>query len=111
MITAVAFSHNSKLLASVSVNTIISRFSFDCIDSIFLTDISLVRLERTGLAALSNFSPEIVKSDRERLGISGFGLHGIQRICFSYHLTTKIVFATFHHRIRQWLSDVILRRS
>ena len=91
-VNSVAFSHDSKLLASASsdntvkvwdaatgllqqtvkVNGYVSSLSFDNTDSCLITNIGRIKVNKTRLAALSDSSQEgRGKSNREGLGISG----------------------------------------
>jgi WD40 repeat protein len=89
---SVAFSRDSKLLASASgdktvkvwdaatgtlqqtviVENYVLNLSFDVTDSILVTNIGYIKVDRTGIPPLPISSQEVSgKIDRERLGISG----------------------------------------
>jgi WD40 repeat protein len=91
-VTSVAFSHDSKLLASASrdktvkiwdtstgslqqtvrVNSYIWTLLFDSTDSSLITDIGLIKVNKTELASLSNsFQKGSGKSNYEGLSVSG----------------------------------------
>jgi WD40 repeat protein len=91
-VKSVAFSYDSKLLASASrdytvklwdtstgschqtvvINTYVTSLSFDRIDSNLLTNVGSIKVGRTGLLTTSEHpQQERDKGDRQELGISG----------------------------------------